>query len=147
MAVSAISRTYNWKPGQSGNPSGKPKLPEHLRLIKDFTPSEVSRYIAKYGRSTMEDLILTESDPDSPIIERIFSRMFRQAFDGKSEAALPTLKFLLDRSIGKIPDVILGEPEDDVEREGLRKLTLEELLNLVRRMIPDGPDLPIPKEF
>ena len=140
MGMPAIKNAHLWQKGMSGNPNGKPKLPEHLRLIKDFTPTEIGRYIAKYGRFSMEDLILTESDNKAPIIERIFARMFRQAFDAKPEHALPTLKFLLDRSIGKVPDVVFNEPEDDADREGLRKLTLEELLGLVRRMIPDtGP--------
>lgn len=133
----------NWVPGVCQNPTGKPKLPEHLRLIKAFTAPEIARYIAKYGRSTMEELILVESDKESPMIERIFSRMFRQAFDSDSNTALATLKFLLDRSIGKVPDIILTDQSaDDPERESLKRLSLDELLQVVRRMIPETP---IPK--
>jgi len=136
-----------WKKGQSGNPYGKPKLPEHLRLIKAFTSDEIARYIAKYGRFTIENLILTESDQNAPIIERILARMFREAFEAKPEFALPTLKFLLDRALGKVPDVVFSEPEDDAEREGLRKLTLEELLQLVRKIIPEAPSVPMSTEL
>lgn len=137
--MSAAEKHWLWKPGYAPNPKGRPKLPEHLRLIKEFTSYEIARYIAKYGRNTIQELILTESDDDAPVIERIFARMFRQAFDGKPEVAIPTLKFLLDRSIGKVPDVIYTETPDDEERDSLRKMPLGDLLQMVKRMIPDSP--------
>lgn len=128
-----------WKPGQSGNKSGRPKLPEHLRLIKEFTSIEIGRYIAKYGRATLNDLLAVEHNKEAPMIERIFAKMFHTAFDSKPEYALPTLKFLLDRSIGKMPDVVYPEVEEDEQREELRKMPLADLLQLVKRMIPDSP--------
>jgi len=147
MPSIAHIKEFGWKPGRSGNPNGRPKLPGHIRLIKDFSPAEISKYIAKYGRSTIEELVMLESSNDAPIIERIIARMFRQAFDGKPECALPTLKFLLDRSIGKVPDVVMTESPEDIEREELRKLSLNELLQVVRKLIPDDKSFSMPKNL
>ena len=38
-----------FKPGQSGNPGGLPKLPESLRGIAVLLPREIHRLIAKYA--------------------------------------------------------------------------------------------------
>jgi Family of unknown function (DUF5681) len=139
--VSALRKPSpnQYKPGQSGNPGGRPKLPEHLRLIKAFTAEEIQRIIAKHGRSTLDNILKIKDDPKAAVIDRIFARMFHDSFFSREGEALNAIKFILDRSIGKVPDVVLTEPEDDQEREGLRKLTLEELLHLVRRMIPNEP--------
>ena len=127
-----------FKPGQTGNPFGRPKVPEHLRLIKAFTSDEIQRIIAKHGRMTLDALLAIKDDPKAMMIDRIFARMFHDCFFSKDGEALNAIKFLLDRSIGKVPDIVFTEPEDDQDREGLRKLTLEELLHLVRKMIPDN---------
>jgi hypothetical protein len=138
MALRKVN-PYLYKPGQSGNPGGRPKLPEHLRLIKVFTGEEIQRIIARHGRSTLQNLLDIKDDPKAQMIDRIFARMFYDSFFSKDADALGAIKFLLDRSIGKVSETVFTESEDDAEREGLRKLTLEELLQLVRRMIPDEP--------
>jgi hypothetical protein len=125
------------KKGEVRNPGGRPKMPEHLRIIKAFTPEEIQRIIAKYGRLTLEEVCKLEKDESVPMIERIFAKMFAKAYTARAESAVVVLKFLLDRSIGKVPEVIHAEYESDPGREDLRKLSLEELMLMIRKMLPN----------
>jgi len=132
--LAAQNLPHLWKKGQSGNPAGRSKLPEHLKAIKAFTAEEISRMISKYGRMTLLDLEIVKDNPDSAIMDRIFAKMFCDTFEKGSYA---TLTFLLDRCIGKVPDVVYTEPEDSPEKEELRKMPIQELLQLVRKAIPE----------
>lgn len=133
MSAAKILPTHLFQKGKSGNPNGRPKLPEHLRAIQAFTGEEISRMISKYGRLTLLDLEIVKDNAKSAIIDRIFAKMFCETFEKGSYA---TLTFLLDRCIGKVAEVVYSEPEDTT-KEDLRKIPLTELLQLVRKAIPE----------
>lgn len=74
-----------WKPGQSGNPSGRPKKPLTERLI-----SKLVREDSAEADRIIESLIASASDKDSPWSVRAASEIF-------------------DRVEGKVPQALTGE--------------------------------------
>lgn len=82
-----------FKPGQSGNPSGKPKN----LLTKD----KVKAIVGKFANMTREELQSVVADPKSTMIEiTVASIMVKAAKDGD----YTRLDFILNRSIGRVLD-------------------------------------------
>lgn len=123
----------SWRPGQSGNPTGRPAIPEYLRAIKSLTQGEVTKIVSKYGRMTYDELHLALERGDAPVIELTVAKIFARSL---SKGDYQGLAFLLDRAIGKVPVI---EPTDDETRalEELRELSDQELLRLVKEKIPE----------
>lgn len=83
-----------FKPGQSGNPSGKPRQ----LLTKDKVSSVLGR-LAEYTIAHLEALI---ENPASPSLEvMIAALMVRAAKEGDPNR----IEFVLQRSIGKVQDM------------------------------------------
>lgn len=117
-----------WKPGQSGNPGGMPRVPNHLRGIASLTQLEVVKVVSKYARMTRAELQVAAIDPNTPMLEVAIASVFAQS---AKNGDYSRLSFLLDRAIGKVPVI---EPTDE-EQKSLRELadlTDEELRERVR---------------
>jgi hypothetical protein len=117
---------YKWKKGQSGNPAGKPKLPEHLRDIQELTADEVNRTIARYTRMSPTDLQAVLDDPKAIVMDKIIAAGMMKAI---KDGDYGRFSFLLDRTIGKTVDkseVKVESSKDDdldiVPRDILLKL-------------------------
>lgn len=91
----------DFKKGQSGNPNGRPKLPEELRLIKKMTPSFVRNVISKVSRMNQEQIAEVIHEPDTSILEATIMKIYLKAM---TEGDYLRLNFLLDRSIGKVKE-------------------------------------------
>lgn len=124
---------HRWKPGQSGNPGGKPKLPAELRVINALTPMEVARYIAKYARLKKEDIEIAAKNPDTPVIELAIASVFSHAI---SFGDYGRLNFLLDRAIGKVP-VVTETPAEAATRQELQGLSDQELVAMIKEKLPE----------
>lgn len=124
---------YRFQKGQTGNPGGRTKIPEHLKAIRGLTAGEVAKLISKYARMTCEELAeCLENDSQMAVIDRCFIGMFEQSIRKNDYTAL---NFLLDRAIGKAPIYIEGEEEKD---DSISKMPTHELLQLIRNAIPDN---------
>src|ERR1700677_2309383 len=78
-----------FKPGQSGNPGGMPKLPESLRGIAVLHAREIVRIIAKYARMTHSELqeAIASSDGSIPAIEAAWGQqVVNAAYKGDVKA-------------------------------------------------------------
>lgn len=82
-----------FKPGQSGNPSGKPK-----QLL---TQDKVSSVMGKFADMTRDELQKVIQNPRSTMLEITVASILAQA--AKSGDAT-RLSFLLDRSIGRVKE-------------------------------------------
>lgn len=135
-------RTYNIKnlkpfpPGVSGNPSGKPKkqLPEGLRDIESLTQREVVKLISKYARMTRGELAAAELSAKATALELAFVSIFNKSIE---DGDFTRVSFLLDRCIGKAPQVVEDEDERQ-EREVLGRMSLNELLTFVQSNLPEA---------
>ncbi len=84
-----------FKKGQSGNPSGKPKVPDHLRDVKQFTAEEVNRTIAKYMRLSRNELAEINNNGDLPGFEAVICSIILQAH---KSGDFSRLEFCLNRA-------------------------------------------------
>lgn len=89
-----------YQPGQSGNPSGRPALPEALRSVHELTKDEVKRTISKYLRANARELAETKVDKDAPSLDVWLASGILK---GIAHGDFTRLAFMLDRLIGKIP--------------------------------------------
>lgn len=121
-----------WKPGESGNPSGRPKLPPELKAIRCLSHLECSRLISKYARMEYDEILEASENPKLPMIESCFASLFLK---GKEKGDWTTISFLLDRACGKLP-LILETEEEKAARAELDALTDEELVKFLSSQIP-----------
>lgn len=87
-----------WKPGQTGNPGGRPKLPKELREVKEFTTDEIKRVIAKYMRMTKGELEVVLDKGNSktlPMFEAMIASVISNAW---KTGDFSKIEFLLNRS-------------------------------------------------
>ena len=111
---------YRFKPGQSGNPGGRPKAKITIDLLK-----EIVEKLFLMNREQLQQVI---TDAKTTTIELQFvSIMARAAKDGDYSR----LSFILDRIIGKpkLPEEIT---EEEKMRAEVKKMTREQLIELVK---------------
>lgn len=128
-----VEHLHPWKPGVSGNPGGRPKLPEALRGIHSLSQLEVTKIVSKYARMNHAELVAVTEGRAAPMLELAIAQIFVQSAKYGDHQRL---SFLLDRAIGKVPAVDLTDEETEARRE-LQGMTDRELLQLVKDKIPE----------
>jgi hypothetical protein len=109
---------YRFKKGQSGNPGGRPKIPDSLKGIKDLDDAEMKRLISKYLRMTHELVNKIKDAMDIPMIEKVLARtMINASNHGDITKLLP----LIERLCGKV----MPQPLD--AGGAVHKLTIERI--------------------
>lgn len=98
-----------WKKGQSGNPTGRRKLPVSLKGVSELTAEEIKRTIAKHFRMDKEELAKVLQNAKSPSLDLIIASTIAKAIkDGDISRA----EYLFMRSLGKVKDVMeVVQPE------------------------------------
>ncbi len=110
-----------FKPGQSGNPSGRPK-----GLL---TADQVSALISRLAVLTLDELKLIQQDPKAEMHRRIIATEIVTALE---KADYGRLEALFMRGIGKVRDVTeVHQHNYDAELDGEPK---ENVLKLLREM-------------
>ncbi len=93
----------DFKPGQSGNPNGRPRLPGDVKTARMLTAIEVSRVVSRLIYSTTNDLKELLQDENTNVLEGIIARVMIEA--GK-HGDQTRLQFLFDRTVGKVTERI-----------------------------------------
>lgn len=92
-----------WKPGQTGNPNGRPPLTAEQRALRKLTIDTYREVIETALNGTVDDLKALAQDPKTPAIQvGVATSILRAIKDGDPSI----LEQFAARIIGKIPEVI-----------------------------------------
>lgn len=97
-----------YKKGQSGNPGGRPRLPDDLKFAKKLTQEEFIRSSTKYLRYNRFGLKQVIKDTRSSSLDVFICNLILRAIKYGDQGRAG---FLLDRIIGKTVDVIQLQKE------------------------------------
>jgi hypothetical protein len=133
-------RGGRFQPGQSGNPGGRPKIREELRDMKRLNQERFLLIVTEFLSKTKNELRRAVNDPDSSALEMMLASLMEKAI----ERGDPTrVNFLLDRTIGKVPDKIEAIAHI---HQNVAHLSNEELFNEVKQIIDIGHQPLLEKE-
>lgn len=90
-----------FKPGQSGNPSGKPKMPEELQKANKLSAKKFIEYVNRYINMDREDIKEDMKRPEATMLELLVAGMISRAVSQQDPVRA---NFILDRTIGKVID-------------------------------------------
>lgn len=97
-----------FKKGMSGNPGGRPRVPDDIKLARQLTSFELDRILNKCAFLTLPQIeqLSSKGNTESPIFEMIVAKILHMAF--KNGDAWRT-EFILNRLLGRVRD---QEPKD-----------------------------------
>ncbi len=126
-----------WLPGQSGNPGGRPRMPDELRAITSLSRIEILKLVSKYARMSMDELQEAGKSRSTPLVELSIASIFLHTVKNGDYARLA---FLLEQALGKVPTSAITDEEAQARKE-LQELSDSELLKLVKEKIPEFEDV------
>lgn len=92
-----------FKPGVSGNPSGRPKEPEALKKLKLYTNQEIQMKICEFLDMTKAEIKAKIEDPATTMLEvMIGTIMVKGAQNGDQNR----LESMINRVAGKVKDEV-----------------------------------------
>lgn len=87
-----------YKKGQSGNPSGRPKMSPDERKLVRMTKQEIARMLNMVADMTMDQMQERFRDPETKVLEKLF---IKTLVDGLKGDSVKAAEFILTRTIGK----------------------------------------------
>lgn len=99
---------YQFRPGQSGNPAGRPPSSISEKELRKFTRELVADTINKVMELTDAELDFLLSDPESTQFEKAVARIMLNA---RKDGEFGQIDKLLDRAIGRVPQKLEGDPD------------------------------------
>lgn len=100
MAGKGGKRSTSFKPGQTGNPDGRPRIPLDLKEARSVNKIEFDRVLNKYMYLCAPDINSSLKSDKLPMIELVVAKIIAKAFN---EGDQRRLEFIIDRLIGKAP--------------------------------------------
>lgn len=88
-----------FKKGKSGNPGGRPKLPEELRKAKEMTKADFLDIATKFLKLTKEELQAKAKDPKTTAVELVVASVIAKCI---STGDQKRINFLLEWMFGKL---------------------------------------------
>lgn len=98
MAFSKKTGGRDFKPGQSGNPNGRPKLPEDVKSLFELNKIEFARRCNHFLNLSYSQLEEIKNDPNSLVFDLMIASILLKSIQ---EGDDKRLSFFLDRLIGK----------------------------------------------
>lgn len=121
----------DFKPGHP-YAGGRPPLPPEVKEARKLTAAELIRELTRRLRNNKGELEALIDNPETPMLTVIVCRVIKQAGDNGN---IPSIELVLNRILGKVPDKVEIDGNDDSES---KPLTREELRDeLKRRGLPD----------
>lgn len=100
----------DFKPGISGNPSGRPPMPQDVNDARRMSKIEFIRLCNEYLYMTRQEITTRLNAPETPAIELIVGSIVTKS---ATEGDQSRLSFLLDRMIGKVKERVEHTGADD----------------------------------
>lgn len=97
MAKGTKTGGRNFRPGQTGNPNGRPKVPHDIKMARDQNKIEFDQSLNRLVRYNVDQINEAMRSKDLPIIDMVTAKILASAFN---EGDHHRLKFILDRLIG-----------------------------------------------
>lgn len=113
------SNLIPWKPGQSGNPKGRPKLSDEEKKLRKLSKEQFKEIGDMIVNGKVEELFGIMEDPDATVLQKLVARGLQEAYEKGNWAVV---NLLLDRLIGKVKeevDVNLPRPTVVKFKDGL----------------------------
>lgn len=103
MAIGKKTGGNDFKPGTSGNPNGRPRLPDDIKAARKLNKVELERLLNRYIHMPISEIqrllkIPIESN-ETPSIEVLIAKIVAEGIKRGDEKRLG---FLLDRLIGPV---------------------------------------------
>ena len=89
--------------GTSGNPGGRPRTPEELKLIKRLTQKELAEVGSMIIKMTPAEITALSKDPNATLIQAMVAALAKKTIDKGDPIAFDKL---MDRLIGKVKDTL-----------------------------------------
>lgn len=128
-----------WKPGQSGNPKGRPRLPEDVKEIREVAKFELERMLQKFSTMTYSDMLKFGANRDQPAMEHCLVSLFLKCIlygDARR------MELLMNRRYGvlKTQIQVLDEndrPVDPSRSSEARRAEIKRLQEILNVLDPD----------
>src|SRR5687768_16998427 len=95
-----------YKPGQSGNPGGRPRLPEDIKEARQLNRVEFERVANKFLYMTAVEIQAAVRAPETTGLELMVGSIIAK---GIKNGDHQRLSFVLDRLIGRVKETIAIE--------------------------------------
>lgn len=92
-----------FKKGVSGNPNGRPRLPDEIKEARALTQSALHKTINELIHCSRDELALKLKDPQTTMLQLMIGSIISQATQKGDQLRL---NFVLDRLIGKVKEDI-----------------------------------------
>ena len=90
-----------YKKGQTGNPNGRPRVPEEVVAARKWDKKQVEQTLEKFLDWPLKDLAEHLNDKAIPVIEALIGKIL---IEGIKKGDHTRMDFLLNRLIGKVKD-------------------------------------------
>lgn len=94
-------KANKWKPGQSGNPNGRPKLNPIQRALKELTVQTYREVIEAVLSGNLDNLQAMAENPKTSALQVGIAKAFANAIKAGDYAVIERIA---ERIVGKIPD-------------------------------------------
>jgi hypothetical protein len=125
-----VKTRTSFKPGQSGNPNGAPKLPPEVKEIRLLTSQKITEMISKFIAATPEEIKAIATSPAATVLEIYIAKILMK---GSNDGDTHRLDFLFNRVVGPVRQKIDHSSEDgsmSPTKTDLSKLSDEDIERL-----------------